>query len=310
MSLERSSRSTLCAVEIDLNEDLYFTTRQGQRHHLVVTKAWADVHESTLGEAGVAQRGAHTVVRAHINLTLDGVPISLIRWIGSDRSFADPYRLGNLMLWFDANTDIFRFLNEDHGSCRPRKAVRLALWEADQRICPTLLHPWCPLPDDGLRISDCYDSDDCWMGAYHGADAHGGLDINHPAGTTLYTPFAVQRQWLFNAVARGDANNRWRGECDWPDGSTWAIQSHHLIQVMNPEQQPLLAGQAYAHTAGMHNGMYEHSHFVFAVKGPEDEEEIRLDPWLLFRQMLVDRRGMIATRHSGGHLLRSDPPLS
>lgn len=66
-----------------------------------------------------------------------------------------------------------------------RKAARFAVEDASARICPVLLHPWCPLPEGGLRIEDCYEGSDCWMGPYFGADAHGGLDINHPAGTHL-----------------------------------------------------------------------------------------------------------------------------
>jgi hypothetical protein len=60
--------------------------------------------------------------------------------------------------------------------------------DATLRVCPDLVHPFCPIPKDGLRIEDCYNGENCWLGALYGAAAHAGLDINHPAGTPLWTP--------------------------------------------------------------------------------------------------------------------------
>jgi hypothetical protein len=306
MDIQRNSRSTLVVVELDLEDRLLFRRRDGREQVIRVVHSNARIHSTTLAKPRTPEREAHTVVRAHVTLEIDGVQVQLVRWFGCDRSFADPYRIAGLELWFDNNTDLFDHLNEDHGSCRPQRRVRLALWESDRRPCPMLLHPWCPLPGDGLRITDCYDSNDCWCGPFDGADAHGGLDINHPAGTVLYTPLAFHRHSFFNHLRDGHNNNRWRGEIDWPDGSVWALQSHHIIELLVPENEPLAAGLPYAITGGMLTGMYEHSHFVFAVKDPADEEEIRVDPWLLFRQMVRDRQGMTAQRHRG-IIQRRDP---
>lgn len=299
MRHERVSAATLQVVELDLGDELVFVRSDGRRQLITVERSWAAVHRSDLPAPLQATFGRHSVLRAHVQLAIDGVQLQQVRWIGCDRSFADPCSIAGLNLWFDANTDLFEHLNEAHGSCRPRRQVRLALWEEGRRICPMLLHPWCPLPEDGLRISDCYDGDDCWLGPYFGADAHGGLDINHPAGTTLYAPLALQRQRFFDHVSTGANNNRWRGECDWPDGSRWALQSHHLIALLVPEGEPIAAGMPYATTAGMLTGSYEHSHFVWAVRAPGESDEIRLDPWLLFRQMLIDRKAMTAPRRHG-----------
>ena len=144
------------------------------------------------------------------------------------------------------------------------------------------------------------------MGAYYGADAHGGLDINHPAGTVLVAPLAFDRHDFFNHISQGANNNRWRGECDWPDGTRWALQAHHIIELLVEPGQPLPAGMPYATSAGM-TGLFEHSHFVWAIKHQKDDEEIRVDPWLLFRQMLLDRAVMTATR-SNGAITRSPLP--
>ena len=76
-----------------------------------------------------------------------------------------------MQIWFDAVDDIFEFLEETHGECRPAKHARFALQDATLRICPETLHPWCPLPEGGLRIEDCYRGEDCWLGAYHGVQS-------------------------------------------------------------------------------------------------------------------------------------------
>ena len=101
-------------------------------------------------------------------------------------------------------------------------------------ICPEPLHPWYPNESGMLHIGDCYNGEDCWMGPYGGAAAHCGLDINMQAGTVLTTPFALDDQYLYNAVASGFTNNRWRGRRRWPDGSTWWVQTHHLIDMLLP----------------------------------------------------------------------------
>jgi hypothetical protein len=308
MAVELVSGPTLGAAEIDLDEPLTFVRSDGRRQVIRVTRSWARIHSTDLAEPRKATPGASTVLRAHVQLDIDGTAVQLVRWIGCDRSFADPWRIAGLELWFDGNTDLFEHLNDNHGGCRPRKRVRLAVWEAGRRLCPVLLHPWCPLPADGLRIADCYDGHDSWMGPYFGADAHGGLDINHPAGTVLHAPLAIHRHRFFAHIREGAENNRWRGEVDWPDGAMWALQSHHVVELLVPEGRPLLAGEPYATSAGMLTGSHEHSHFVWAVRPPGAADEIRLDPWLLFRQMLRDRAAMVAPR-ANGIIGRAEPAL-
>ena len=79
---------------------------------------------------------------------------------------------------------------------------------------------------------------------------------------------------------------------NWPDGSVWLFQVHHIIRLLVPEHDSIPAGMRYADGAGMLTGSHEHSHFVFGVREPgaKDGEEILLDPWILFRRMYQDRR--------------------
>ena len=125
------------------------------------------------------------------------------------------------------------------------------------------------------------------MGAYDGASAHGGLDINHPRGTPLFSPIRVDDHFLYNSTAMGHINNRWRGIRRWANGAQWVLQSCHMTHLTVPEHQPLEGGQQYAEGAGVWVGAHEHSHFAFAIF--DCGELIRLDPWILFWQMYQDQ---------------------
>jgi hypothetical protein len=292
MVIEKHARDTLTAVELDVGDELRFTLSSGQVRTITVATAWAKVFHTTLAQPKVEQAGAVTNYRFGAALSIDGLKVSLVREVATQKSFYEPREVLGLTLWLDAVDDIFAFLTEEHGACRPRKRVRLAVQESQRRICPVLVHPWCPLPEGGLRVEHCYNGEDVWLGAYFGAAAHGGLDINHPAGTPIWTPLAIDDHELYNCVDRGDNNNRWRGVRHWADGSTWILQTAHLIRLRVPEHAPLDAGTHLADGAGVWVGDHEHSHFVFRVVEPGDtmEQAISLDPWILFRQMYLDRR--------------------
>jgi hypothetical protein len=282
--------ASLRAIEIDCGERCVFITDDGQEHGIVLISSDAKVYSSTLADTHQPQFGARTVCQMHVVLQIDGHQVELVRYVGNDKSFYQPWELFGLRLWFDANQDLFDHLLENHGACKPRKRARFAIQDARRRICPVLLHPWCPLPEGGLRIEQCYNGDDCWMGPYFGGVAHGGLDINHPAGTTLYAPIAFDEQGFYQTLAGGHNNNRWGGVKTWADGARWCLQSAHLIRLLVPEHQPLAAGTAYAESAGVLTGDHEHSHFMFSVTNPGEAEPVLLDPWILFWQMYQDRR--------------------
>jgi hypothetical protein len=231
-------------------------------------------------------------------LRIDGTAVQLVRWFGNQLSFNPPWELFGLRIWFDGTQDLFDFMLEEHGECKPRKHARFAIQDATRRICPVLLHPWCPLPSDGLRIEDCYDGADCWMGPYFGSQAHAGLDINHAAGTPLWAPVEIHDHEMSERIEHGANNNRWWGVHRWPDGSEWILQSAHLIRMLVPEHTPIAPGMQYAESGGMLTGSHEHSHFNFRVREPGTAAggEILLDPWILFWQMYEDRRRTTAHR--------------
>jgi hypothetical protein len=138
-----------------------------------------------------------------------------------------------------------------------------------------------------MDIYRAYLGEDCWMGPYFGASAHGGLDINHPPGTPIRAPIDFHDHYFFNTVEGGANNNRHRAHHRWDDGSEWQLQCHHMTRLTVDEHAPVRAGEQYADGAGVLSGYHDHSHFVFRVVEP-DGQQIMLDPWLLFRQMYLD----------------------
>ena len=138
-----------------------------------------------------------------------------------------------------------------------------------------------------LRIEECYRGEDCWLGAYNGASAHGGLDVNHPPGTPLWAPVDLDEQFYFGSLEMGHKNNRWRGLRRWADGSEWILEALHMTELTVPEHMPLRRGKQFAWGAGVHSGVVGHSHFVFKVY--DRGELVYLDPWILFWQTYRDQ---------------------
>lgn len=299
MTIERKARSTITAVELDPGDSLSFMLADGTERRIEVVDTKVVLHSTTLPNDQqrplTPERGARSIVRMHCTFRIDGDLVELVRWVGNDRSFYDPWAIAGIHLWLDTVDGLFSILTETHGACRPRKTVRLAVQDERLRICPPLLHAWTVLPERRLRIDDAYDGTNCWLGPYFGAEAHGGLDINHQAGSPIWAPFNLDTQGFFNHVSRGDTNNRWRGTRRWEDGSTWVIQVHHLIRVLPPYGAAVEAGTLLGTGGGVAVGSHEHSHFTFGVVEPGEtmEDMIRLDPWILFREIYRDRAATV-----------------
>lgn len=305
MRIERQAKDTLTAVEMVHGETLALRLLNGNVVEVELIDTAAEIMHTTLAEPGVEEPGAKTTYRFWADMRIDGADVRLEREVGTQMSFYEPWLIHGVRIWLDAVDAVFDFMRETHGPCRlqeqcsvngpPRRQARLALQDASARICPEPVRPWCPLPDGGLRIEDCYRGEDCWLGAYHGASAHGGLDINHPSGTPLYAPIGLDDHFLYNATEMGHNNNRWRGVRHWPDGTVWVLTTCHMTHMTVPEHTSLQRGQQYAEGAGVWVGAAEHSHFVFAVVDHGDL--IRLDPWILFWQMYQD---LAANKTAGG----------
>jgi hypothetical protein len=298
MIRERTSKPSVTPFGLNVGDSLRFRVSGGATWELELLDAKARVLERNYAAYGyrdtghesgeISAYGFSCVVR------VNGREMELTREAGTQKAFYEPVCVDGVNIWFDAAACAFQaaggFMAEKDIKwgyvCKPDQAARFAVQEAGQSVCPEPLGPWYPNAAKCLDIRNCYNGEDCWMGPYGGAAAHCGLDINMPAGTVLTAPFDMDHHYLFNTLAAGYNNNRWRGVRRWPDGSEWQIQAHHLIDMLVPERTPLKKGTAYATTAGTAVGRHQHTHFMFKVI--EQGGEYWLDPWILFWQMFRD----------------------
>ncbi len=281
------AKDTLTAIEMDRGEAIAFELLSGAVVRIELLATSARVLRTTLKQLKVEENGGRTDYSFSCVLKINGREHTLEREVSTQRSFYEPWDIDGVRLWFDAVQDIFEFLVEAHGECRPRKHARFAVQDASARICPEILHAWCPLPEGGLKIGDCYRGEDCWLGAYNGASAHGGLDLNHVEGTPLWAPLDIHDHFYFNSLKMGHNNNRWRGIHRWPNGAEWILQAHHMTELTVEEHMPIKKGEQFAWGAGVLSGAVDHSHFVFKVH--DYGETVLLDPWILFWQMYRDQ---------------------
>jgi len=291
--IRRTAKATITPVELNHGEGVEFTLADGSVRRLTLLGTSAAIERGKPGEVEVYSFSC--------DLDLDGERLHLERLIPDQRSFCEPTEVAGLSIWLDGVSDIFEsdggFMVEKDAAesdiyCCPRRTARLALQDASLRLCPEPVGLWYPNPDLTVDVRECYRGEDTWMGPYEGRLAHGGLDVNMPAGTPLYAPIDFDDQFLFHCLATGQRNNRWRGIRRWPDGSTWCLQAHHVIELLVPEHTPLERGTHYAVAAGVHVGVREHSHFVWSMF--DHGEPYFLDPWLIFWQAFRDTRAEAA----------------
>lgn len=291
--LKRQAKDTLTAIELNCGETLHFKLLNGQTRRL-------SLHD-TSAEILLKGHGA-TLYHFTCSIAIDGHEMLMERYVGCQESFYEPYVINGMRIWFDGVADIFDFLSEVHGKCKPLKQARFAIADANVPICPDEVKPWCPLARDFIDIKDCYNGDDCWLGAYHGVEAHGGLDINHPRGTEIYTPINVDDQYFYKSIIAGDDNNGWRGIRKWADGDVWKLSVAHVLRLLHPQHQPLSAGTHVAEGASVWVWAHNHSHFMFTVTG-EDGQEINLDPWIIFWQIFENNKNRKKSIKASAELL-------
>lgn len=278
--IHRQAKDSLTAVELNKGQTLHFKLLNGQVRKLTLLETGAEP---------LLQGKNAMLYHFTCRVEIDGHKMLMQRYVGCQESFYQPYVINGMRIWFDAVADIFDFLKENHGKCKPSKDARFAIADAGIPVCSEEVRPWCPTARNFIDIKDCYNGDDCWLGAYDGTEAHGGLDINHPRGTAIYAPITLDDHYLYNSITKGGGNNRWCGIRKWPNGDVWKIMVSHVVRLLNPEHQPLPAGAHIAEGAGVEVWDHDHSHFIFTVTG-EDGREIRLDPWIIFWQSFENNK--------------------
>ncbi|MHC4591343.1 MAG: PKD domain-containing protein [Planctomycetota bacterium] len=293
MVLERKAKDTLTAVELDCGDTLRFTLLNGETRELTLLGTSAQVLQKW--EGGLLYQFA-------ARIAFDSHEMRMLRYVGCQQSFYEPYVISGMRIWFDAVQDVFDLIKETHGRCKPGKRARFAVADASVPLCPQPLEPWCPIARDFIDIKDCFGGDDCWLGAFHGSEAHGGLDINHARGTEILAPMDFDDQFLYKSLAHGDPNNGWCGVRTWPNGDVWRLGVAHILRLLHPEHQPLKAGTHVAEGAAVWVWEHTHSHFTFSVVG-EDGQEVVLDPWIIFWQIFEGNRVRKGTINASADLL-------
>jgi PKD repeat protein len=286
--VERRAMDTLAAVEMNHGDLLEFTLADGQTRTMRLLDTWARVVLTNLPDTQSTRIWGGSIYAFGCDVVVDGQPMTMIRYVPVQESFYEPYVINGMRVWFDGVKKIGDHFLENHGACLPKKDARFAIQDATLPICSEELRPWYANPDNFIDVERCYNGDDTWMGPYGGFGLHGGLDIDHPIGSPLWAPLAVDDHYYFNSIEMGHNNNRWRAIRHWDNGQRWVLQTHHLAKLLVAEHTPIERGQKYAAAAGELPGTYAHTHFVFKV-GLEDDE-IGLDPWILFWQIFENNK--------------------
>ncbi len=292
------AHDTLSVVELDRGDAIRFHLANGEERRFELIATAARVLFTNLRQPKKAQPDGGTVYEMTCTLRADGETVELRRYVCSQEAFYEPYVINGVRVWFDAVQAVEEFLNFNHGDCRPNRHARFALQDATRRICPDELLPWYPNSARFISIGDSNNGDDCWMGAFSGADAHGGLDINQPAGTPNFAPLAFDDHFLFESLAQGDDNNRWRGVRRWAGGDVWWLQTHHLLALLIPEHTPIPAGVPFCTAAGVKYGAHQHSHYAFRVQPAGAQNVTELDPWIVFWQIFEDQKRRAGELHA------------
>ena len=242
MIIKKKAKDSLTAVEISKGDIFEFTLLNGDIWKMELLNTSAEIIYTNLRQIKAEEETGRTNYRFYCDISINGKEYRLKRVVSTQESFYEPWVIDGVRIWFDAVDDIFNILAEAHGECRPAKQARFAVQESNLRICLEKLNPLCPLPEGGLKIGMCYGGEDCWLGAYQGASAHNGLDINHPKGTPIWAPLDIHDHFLFNSLKKGHNNNRWRGIHKWDNGSEWIIQVHHIYELLAKEHEPVKKG--------------------------------------------------------------------
>lgn len=267
------THSTIQPVELNKGDVAEYTLLNGETRRVEYLGGDSKILEVPCTEGVIAT--------FTMRLKVDGEEIPFRRYLATQESFYEPAVVNGLQIWPDSTLEYLLHTvpmrYPAKGPCRqhPWKDARIVLHDATLPICPEKLAPW--FRDQRMKkrfipIKDAYHGGDCWLGPFSFGIAHGGLDIRARAGSLLYTPYAVDNQWLPQYVKRGDKNTRWRGIRRWDDGAVWSIKTSHLIQPQNPEGIALTNGAVVSTAAGTAIGWYEHTHFelhIMAKRGCE-----------------------------------------
>jgi PKD repeat protein len=296
----RNFNGTITPLELNHGETLKYTRNDGSVLTLELISTSANIlytnrDKIPLDESG-NDRGCMYRARLMYVYTCDvkinGLPMTMRRYVGSQECYYEPYVINGVRIWFDGVSDIFTedggFINEKHGPCKPEKKARFVFQDMDSRICPGEIHAWFKdgedrndnfiYKDNFIDIGRAFNGDDSFMGAYLGGEAHGGLDVDMAQNSLMYAPFDLDTQ----------EGIRVNGSKTWPDGSEWRINTGHIIEKYIPDNTPINGGEVYGR--GARRGCWWHTHAHFGFQIYESGILYDIDPWIIFWQLFEDNK--------------------
>ena len=298
---ERIFKNTMTPIELNHDETLKYTRKDGKILNLKLLSTSANILYTNKdkippGESG-ADRGnmfrARLMYEYTCDVEINGIPMTMRRYVCSQESFFDPYVINGVRIWLIGVTDIFEeyggFLNTARSANGlPNKNARFVLQDMTQRICPSKIYPWFKDGKDRnenfiykknfIDIGRCFNGDDCFMGAYLAGESHGALDVDMAQNSLMYAPFDLDTQ-------EGIRSN---GSKTWPDGSEWRINTGHIIKKFVPDHTPVDGGKPYGLGARRGCWWHPHAHFGFQIK--ESGILYEIDPWIILWQLFEDNK--------------------
>lgn len=298
---ELKYKETITPIEINHGEVISYTRKDGKKLIIELVSTSANIlytnRNKIPGDESGNDRGnmfrARLLYEFTCTMKVNGLPMTMRRYVGSQESFYEPYVIDGVRIWFDGVSAI----NEENGGFLntvrsangiPKKHARFVLHDMTQRICPGKIHPWFIdgqekdesfiYKDNFIDIGRCYNGDDCFLGAYLGGEAHGALDIVMEKNSLMYAPFDLDTQEGIRA----------NGLKTWPDGSEWRINTGHVFEKFIPDNTPVKAGTVYGRGAKRAVGFHPHAHFALQIF--ENEVLYDVDTWIIFWQLFEDNK--------------------
>ncbi len=293
--IKRSAQNTVVPVLLNKGDVLEFRLRNGQIRTLQLLETDASIMRTNVKDfhkEDDLQSNGGTICEFSCKVLIDGHEMKMQRYLPTQESFYEPYVVNGMRIWFDAVKDYFNFFSLKHDWCEPRADARFAISDATDPVAPDL-ECWFPIKQPYNDVSNSYLGDDVWMGPYLGVEPHGGMDINMPKGTPLFTPFDIlekDNQWLdvgFEPKPYYWAAT-WMAQKYWPNGSEWTLKLLHLDKYLVEDHAPLQKGTQIAEAAGTGVGAEEHTHFDFMVR---DEPTNTVDNKVMLLGNIISKEG-------------------
>ncbi|MGF1586325.1 MAG: PKD domain-containing protein [Bacteroidales bacterium] len=309
-TINLTSKETITPVELNYGETVRYTRKGGSAVTIQLLSTSANILYTNRDKIPLEESGndrgnmyrARLLYEITADVRVNGFPMTMRKYVGSQESLYEPYVINGVRIWFDAVSDLFEqdggFLNtardaDGRGNLisdddTPNKKARFVLHDMSSRICPGEIHAWFKdgdqrddnfiYKDNFIDIGRSFNGDDVYLGAYLGGESHGALDVNMAMNSVMYAPFDLDTQEGIRAA----------GTKSWPDGSVWAINTGHIIEKYVPDNTPVKGGTPYGRGARRGCWWHPHAHFGFEIL----ESGIRydIDPWIIFWQHFEDNK--------------------